>query len=107
MKLEQRDGVALVRMEAGKANAISPELLGGLDDLFDQIESSDARAAVIIGYDRFFSAGLALPSLLPLDRPTRALPPVKLRRRRNQQRIHRPTSRHRTPHQPKPPKADH
>jgi enoyl-CoA hydratase/carnithine racemase len=32
------------------------------------LESSDARAAVLTGYDTYFSAGLALPSLLGLDR---------------------------------------
>jgi enoyl-CoA hydratase len=62
------EGVALLQLEAGKANAMSAELLEALDAQLAQLESSDARAAVITGYDRFFSAGLALPTLIDLDR---------------------------------------
>jgi enoyl-CoA hydratase/carnithine racemase len=62
------EDVALLRLEAGKANAMSRELLDALDALLTQLEASAARAAVVTGYDRFFSAGLALPSLIDLDR---------------------------------------
>jgi len=62
------DGVALLRLAGGRANAMSTEFLGALDGLLDELEHSDARAAVITGYDRFFSAGLALPTLIGLDR---------------------------------------
>jgi enoyl-CoA hydratase len=64
------DDIALLRLEAGKANAMSPELLEAIDALSAQLEASPARAAVVTGYDRFFSAGLALPSLIDLDRDT-------------------------------------
>src|SRR4051794_27933939 len=63
------DGVALLSLSAGKANAMSAELLDILDAMFSRLEASDARAAVLTGYDRFFSAGLALPTLIDLDRP--------------------------------------
>src|SRR5207253_6852601 len=63
------DGVALLKLEAGKANAMSSELLETLDGLLAHLSHSDAAAAVITGYDRFFSAGLALPALIDLDRP--------------------------------------
>jgi enoyl-CoA hydratase len=63
------DGVALLTLSLGKANAMSSEMLETLDGLLEQLERSDAGAAVITGYDRFFSAGLALPTLIDLDRP--------------------------------------
>jgi enoyl-CoA hydratase len=46
------------------------ELLDGIERQVDEFERSDARAAVVIGYERYFSAGLALPTLIELDRPT-------------------------------------
>jgi enoyl-CoA hydratase len=64
-----QDGVAIVRLSAGKANAMSVELLDQIERAFDEVESSDAIAAVVTGYDRYFSAGLALPALIDLDRP--------------------------------------
>src|SRR5262245_52934880 len=63
------NGVALLRLAGGRANAMSEELLDTLDRLVDGFETSDAVAAVLTGYERFFSAGLALPSLIDLDRP--------------------------------------
>ena len=58
-----------IRLEAGKANAMSAQLLDVIERAFDEFEATDARAAIITGYDRFFSAGLALPTLIDLDRP--------------------------------------
>jgi enoyl-CoA hydratase len=63
-----QDGVAIVRLSAGKANAMGGELLDQIQRALDDIESSDARAVVVTGYDRYFSAGLALPALIDLDR---------------------------------------
>ena len=68
MPLEREGAVAVLRMEAGKANAFREDFLDMLNALLDELADSDARAAVLIGYERFFSAGLALPELLPLDR---------------------------------------
>ena len=68
MRIERHDQVAIVRVEAGRANAFNPELVDRLGALLDELERSDARAAVLVGYDRFFSAGLDLPSLIELDR---------------------------------------
>jgi enoyl-CoA hydratase len=65
MKLERLDGVALLRMDLGKANAIGPAFLDALNARLDEL--GDARALVITGYDTFFSAGLDLPSLIDLD----------------------------------------
>src|SRR5262249_634253 len=59
---------AIVRLNAGKANAIDRLFLEKLVGLMDELEGSGAQAAVMIGYDTYFCAGLALPSLLPLGR---------------------------------------
>src|SRR5258708_3285733 len=68
MQLERIDDVALLALRGGKANAMTRELLGDLVRLVDTAERSDAQAIVITGYERYFSAGLALPTLLSLDR---------------------------------------
>jgi enoyl-CoA hydratase len=66
MKIEWIGQVAVLHMEAGKGNAISPDLLDALDARLDEV--GDARALVVTGSGRFFSAGLALPLLMDLDR---------------------------------------
>jgi enoyl-CoA hydratase len=66
MRVERHGQVALLRLEAGKANAISAEFLDALEGLLAQL--GDARAAVITGQGSAFCAGLDLPSLLGLDR---------------------------------------
>src|SRR5688572_24770940 len=69
MQIDRIDDLAVLRMRGGKANAMTRELLATLGELFDRAEASDARAIVIAGYEKFFSAGLALPALVDLDRP--------------------------------------
>lgn len=66
MKIEREGPVALLRMENGKANAMSPTLLERLEGLLGQL--GDARAAVITGQGTAFSAGLDLPTLTDMDR---------------------------------------
>jgi enoyl-CoA hydratase len=68
MRIERNGPVALLRMENGKANAISATLLERLDGLIAQL--GDARAAVITGQGSAFCAGLDLPALADLDRQT-------------------------------------
>jgi enoyl-CoA hydratase len=58
-----------IRLEGGKANAMTVALLDTIERAIDDLERGPARAAVLTGYDRFFSAGLALPALVDLDRP--------------------------------------
>jgi enoyl-CoA hydratase len=65
--------VRTIRLEGGKANAMSVEVLDTIEREIDELERSTARAAVIVGYERFFSAGLALPRLIDLDRPAMRL----------------------------------
>ena len=66
MELNRDADVALLRMKAGKANAIGPAFLERLAALLD--EAQGARALVITGDKGFFSAGLDLPGLLALGR---------------------------------------
>src|SRR5262245_18354300 len=63
------DQVAILRLHSGKANAMSDAVLDAIERLIDGLEVGPARAAVLIGYDRYFSAGLALPLIIGLDRP--------------------------------------
>jgi enoyl-CoA hydratase len=68
MRVEHRGPVALLRLENGKANAISPSFIDRLEGLLGQL--GDARAAAIVGQGSAFSAGLDLPALVDLDRAT-------------------------------------
>jgi enoyl-CoA hydratase len=66
MRIERSGEVAVLRLENGKANSISPAFLERLQRLLGEI--GDARAAVMIGQGSAFSAGLDLPALVGLDR---------------------------------------
>jgi enoyl-CoA hydratase len=67
MHVERERELAILHMQAGKANAMSPALVQRLFDLCGEVEASDARALVITGDGRAFSAGLALPDLIDLE----------------------------------------
>ncbi len=69
--VERRGQVALVRMRAGKANAINPAFLDALGGLLDGLRAAPPGAVVLTGEGRAFSAGLDLPALV--DLPTAAL----------------------------------
>jgi Delta3-Delta2-enoyl-CoA isomerase len=66
VRIERSGPVAVLRLENGKANCISPSFLERLQRLLGEI--GDARAAVMIGQGSAFSAGLDLPALVELDR---------------------------------------
>jgi enoyl-CoA hydratase len=67
IKVEDRDDVALVRMDDGKANAIQERFLEDFDRALDS--AAGAQAVVVTGARRIFSAGLDLPALVELSRP--------------------------------------
>jgi len=60
-------GVALLRMDDGKANAIQERFLGDFDAALGSAEGADA--VVLTGARKIFSAGLDLPALVELPRP--------------------------------------
>jgi enoyl-CoA hydratase len=62
--------VATLQLAAGKANAMTPEVLDQIERLIDGYEASAATAAVLTGYEKFFSGGLALPRIIDFDRKT-------------------------------------
>jgi enoyl-CoA hydratase len=68
MRIERDGAVAVLHLEAGRANAMSVQFLDRLSGLLNEL--GDAKAAVITGQDKFFSAGLDLPSIIDLDRKT-------------------------------------
>ncbi|HEY1281291.1 MAG TPA: crotonase/enoyl-CoA hydratase family protein [Acidimicrobiales bacterium] len=53
-------GVATVTMDDGKANALSPAMLGAVNDALDRVEKDDVAAAVLAGRPGRFSAGFDL-----------------------------------------------
>src|SRR4029079_7690019 len=62
------DDVVVLRLEGGKANAMTPDLLDTIERMIDGFERGPAPAAVLIGYERYFSGGLALPHIIDFDR---------------------------------------
>ena len=59
VQFELRDGIALVRMDDGKANAFSHAMLEALGRAFDRAEK-EARAIVLAGRPERFSGGFDL-----------------------------------------------
>jgi enoyl-CoA hydratase len=67
VQVDRQEEVAVVRMRAGKANALGKDLLEALLVAFDEIDH--ATSIVLTGDGSAFSAGLALPELIDHDRP--------------------------------------
>ncbi|HEY1363789.1 MAG TPA: enoyl-CoA hydratase/isomerase family protein [Xanthobacteraceae bacterium] len=77
IEVADRDGVAIIRMADGKANAMSIESCDELVARFEENRLSPARAAVITGSGTIFSAGVDLLRVLDGGRPyIRKLLPV-------------------------------
>jgi len=53
-------GVAVVTVDDGKANALSHEVLGGIEHALDTAESEGSKALVLLGREGRFSAGFDL-----------------------------------------------
>ena len=68
VNLEVQDDVAVLRLNNGVTNAISPELVDDLAGKVKQIKS-EFKGMVLAGGDKFFCIGFDLPKLLQLDRP--------------------------------------
>jgi enoyl-CoA hydratase len=67
MRVERQGAVAVLSMNAGKANAINPRFLDMLGGLLDELDSSPPGALLLTGDARSFSAGLDLPALIDLS----------------------------------------
>jgi enoyl-CoA hydratase/carnithine racemase len=68
VNLEAHDAIAVLRLNNGVTNAISPELVDDLSETIKQIKN-EFKGMVLAGGDKFFCIGLDLPTLLQLDRP--------------------------------------
>ena len=66
--IEQRGDVALVRIDRPPANALDRELLADGAAALDELRDPGPGAAVIVGRERFFSAGVDLKLAPMLDR---------------------------------------
>lgn len=56
---EQQDGVAIIRIDDGKRNALSPQVLREINLAFDQAEA-DRATVILTGRESVFSAGFDL-----------------------------------------------
>ncbi len=65
--LEDKGPVALVRLSNGVTNAIGPDLVAALSGILGRVKASHG-GMVLAGGNKFFSIGLDIPNLLPLDR---------------------------------------
>ena len=60
IEITQKGSVAIVKMVHGKANAMDLALCDALSEHFEKLRSSPARAIVLTGQGRIFSAGVDL-----------------------------------------------
>ena len=58
--LSIEEGVATIQLDDGKANALSHDMLEGIERALDDAEASEAKVLVIIGREGKFSAGFDL-----------------------------------------------
>ena len=58
--LKTENGIAILTIGHGKANALDVELCDALAQYFEEFRSSEARAVVVTGQGRMFSAGVDL-----------------------------------------------
>src|SRR5262245_20613745 len=64
IELDDVDGIAVVRLAHGKVNALDLELCEAITRTFAEIDASPARAIVLTGSGRTFSAGVDLWRLI-------------------------------------------
>jgi len=60
---ELTDGVAVVRVDDGKVNAFSHEVVAAIDAALDEALAADARAVALLGRPGRFSAGFDLDTM--------------------------------------------
>ncbi|MBW2176284.1 MAG: enoyl-CoA hydratase/isomerase family protein [Deltaproteobacteria bacterium] len=67
VKVEMHDTIAVLELENGVTNAISPGLVADLAETLLEVQTS-AGGIVLSGNEKFFSMGFNLPELIGLDR---------------------------------------
>jgi enoyl-CoA hydratase len=67
IKSETAEGIAVLTLTHGKANALDIELCDGLAARFQELRLSDAKAVVLTGQGKIFSAGVDLKRLSAED----------------------------------------
>jgi len=67
IKFENRDNIAVLTLDNGKTNPISPDLAEEFSTILSEIRN-EAEGMVLCGNSKFFSIGLDLPALIKLDR---------------------------------------
>jgi enoyl-CoA hydratase len=71
------EGIACITMDDGKVNAMSPEMLGGLDEALNRAEFDKAIVVLRSAREGIFSAGFDLKIFASND-PVRSLEMVGL-----------------------------
>ncbi|HEX2574818.1 MAG TPA: crotonase/enoyl-CoA hydratase family protein [Aquihabitans sp.] len=67
------DGIAVITLDDGKANAFGDAVLEALEGLLDRVEADGARALVLVGREGRFSAGFDLKEMTAGVEAMRAL----------------------------------
>jgi enoyl-CoA hydratase len=75
-EITKQDGIALLAMRHGKANAMDVELCEGLAAKIGELSAEPVGAIVLVGQGRIFSAGVDLPRIVDggMDYVQRFLP---------------------------------
>src|SRR5579872_2323739 len=63
VELEERGVITVLRMKAGRGNALSLDLVEAMTDAFDTFAHGPTRAVVLTGEGRVFGAGVDLTAL--------------------------------------------
>ncbi len=71
IRLERDGRVGILSLARGATNAIDGEMVAQLNGALDEIESSPDMATLVLASDsdKFFSIGLDLPTLFPMEAP--------------------------------------
>lgn len=70
VRIENHEGIALVTLNRGTANALNLDMIRELSETFTALRDDDSvRGAIITGQANFFSAGLDVIEVAGYDRP--------------------------------------
>eukprot|EP01034_Spumella_vulgaris_P010161 gene10162-12893_t len=65
IRYENRDGIAIVTLDRGTANALNTEMIKEISELFKELQGEPSvKGAIITGKENFFSAGLDVIELV-------------------------------------------